>query len=151
MLNTRKFKRFTKHLEVISRFDQFCDYTSIVGFRLLHSGNPTWVRSINILSPIKRSFSYRLLTLSFLSAFCIMVLVQTRDAFLRFFDDSFKPMPRFEASQTDPIYRAGIMVCTEQQVAWVWIKNDIRAFLKIYFERLWKFRLQTSTFWVYKK
>ena len=31
-------------LRARARFDQFCDYTSIVGFRLLKSSFPLWVR-----------------------------------------------------------------------------------------------------------
>lgn len=59
----------------------------------------------------------RFLTLTFLSGFCFMVFIQTRDAFQRFLDPASKPVPRFEASQTDSVPRPGFLICTEQQVA----------------------------------
>uniref|UniRef100_A0A183CLB5 Amiloride-sensitive sodium channel n=1 Tax=Globodera pallida TaxID=36090 RepID=A0A183CLB5_GLOPA len=36
----------TKALTLTSNWDQFCDFTSLVGFRLLHSNQPLWVRII---------------------------------------------------------------------------------------------------------
>lgn len=33
-----------KNLELPSNWDQFCDFTSLVGFRLLHSNNSRWLR-----------------------------------------------------------------------------------------------------------
>uniref|UniRef100_A0A914IEW4 Guanine nucleotide-binding protein subunit gamma n=1 Tax=Globodera rostochiensis TaxID=31243 RepID=A0A914IEW4_GLORO len=35
-----------KALTLTSNWDQFCDFTSLVGFRLLHSNQPLWVRII---------------------------------------------------------------------------------------------------------
>ncbi|KAL3092310.1 hypothetical protein niasHT_028188 [Heterodera trifolii] len=32
--------------ELTSNWDQFCDFTSLVGFRLLHSNQPLWVRIV---------------------------------------------------------------------------------------------------------
>ncbi|KAI6174798.1 hypothetical protein M3Y97_00961300 [Aphelenchoides bicaudatus] len=104
MAERKRPKKFTKHLELISRFDQFCDYTSVVGFRLLKSENPRWVR---------------FLTACALVGFCVMVFIQTRDAFQRFLDPASKPIPRFEASQTDPIPRPGLLICTQNQIAFV--------------------------------
>jgi hypothetical protein len=40
----KRHKHLIKHSELIGRFDQFCDYTSVVGFRLLKSENPLWIR-----------------------------------------------------------------------------------------------------------
>ena len=37
-------EREEKIPEYKSKWDQFCDFTSLVGFRLLHSKNPIWLR-----------------------------------------------------------------------------------------------------------
>lgn len=50
----RKDAEQLKMNEYKSNWDQFCDFTSLVGFRLLHSKNSLWIR-------FKNFFVYKLI------------------------------------------------------------------------------------------
>uniref|UniRef100_A0A1I7S8A1 Innexin n=1 Tax=Bursaphelenchus xylophilus TaxID=6326 RepID=A0A1I7S8A1_BURXY len=82
---------------IVEKFDHFCDYTSIVGFRLLRSENPRWLRLSAVL---------------FFITFAAMFAIQTKDAFLRFLDPAKVPIPTFNMWVHKNITRPSIALCS---------------------------------------
>ena len=66
-------------------------------------------------------------TLLAFAAFSVAAAFQTRSAFARLFDAHSRPVPRFEAISTEPLPRAGFLICTEQQATYAHARAHAKA------------------------
>jgi uncharacterized membrane protein YdbT with pleckstrin-like domain len=82
--------------EYKSKWDQFCDFTSLVGFRLLHSRNP----------PYLRVASAGVMVLA-----CALILLQTRAAITRFSRLDNATLTSVREEEDQEIQQPGILVC----------------------------------------
>jgi len=83
--------------EYKSKWDQFCDFTSLVGFRLLHSRNPRYLR---------------LSSAAVMVLACLLILFQTQAAISRFSRLDNATMTSVREEENTEVEQPDLLFCT---------------------------------------
>jgi Flp pilus assembly protein TadB len=90
-------QKTTAKEEYKSKWDQFCDFTSLVGFRLLHSRNPRYLR---------------LSSTAVMVLACLLISLQTRAAISRFSRLDSSTMTSVREEEDAEIEQPELLFCT---------------------------------------
>src|SRR5438105_4115003 len=89
-----------KQPEYKSKWDQFCDFTSLVGFRLLSSKNSVWLRLISFLVMIIS---------------CVLIFTQTQAAVTRFLSSGDLSIANVHEVENQPLSQPQFLFCISHQ------------------------------------
>lgn len=102
-----------KKVEYKSAWDQFCDFTSLVGFRLLHSKNSIWLRFMTCFGIFLNLKLSRSISMCIMGLSCALIFLQTREAVRRFIvGDRVTNVKYYENSR---IVQPQFAICTSHQ------------------------------------
>jgi hypothetical protein len=108
-----------------SIWDQFCDFTSLVGFRLLHSKHPPWLRLVkksrsNCWDRIMDFCHHfcRVVSTALMLISTLLICLQTRYFWTRFAESKGQRIATVKENENHEMPQPRFLVCVSLQETW---------------------------------